>query len=202
MAFLSELDVINDMLGSLGEAPLNALDEEHPLVPAGVRMLRVASFREQAKSWWFNQEIITLSPDATSGFVYTPDDAIRVDPTDGTSFIQRGNKLYRPYGDASDRYVFTSKVECVLVRLIPFEDLPPSAALLVSTGAQKDFQRAYDADQLKYAQIVQDYRDAFIQCNAEHIRNRGANLLTKPSTAAIMNHISPAPNNGRLPIYQ
>lgn len=201
MSFLTQLDVINEMLASLGESPLNSLDEDHPLTAAGVRMLRIASHREQAKSWWFNKELTLLTPDVT-GTIYTPTDTIRVDPQDtGLHFVQRGRRLYKAHAPAvEDKYKFTNPVTCWLVRLLPFEDLPPSAQILVSCAAQKDFQKAYDADRLKYEQITQDYREAWMTLNAEHIRSQSVNLLRRPSTARVLNAIAPAARRG-LPIY-
>lgn len=201
MAFISELDVINDMLASLGESPVNAVDEDHPLIAAGVRMLRVSSLREQAKSWWFNLEQVTLNPDSL-GSIYVPADSIRVDPTDTTlHYVQRGRRLYKPYSPSSEqKYLFTSSVTCWIVRLIPFEDLPPTAAAYISSAAQMDFQKAYDADQLKLAQIKQDKQEALITLNAEHIRNCNVNLLRRPSTMRTLQHLGTYANPGGISI--
>jgi hypothetical protein len=192
MAFISELDVINEMLASLGESPVNVIDADHPLTAAGVRMLRVANLREQTKSWWFNKEQVTLTPDATSGYIYTPEDAIRVDPTDSTlNYVQRGRRLYQSYApNSTNKYVFTLPVTCWLVRLVPFEDVPPSAQVLISYAAQLDFQKAYDADRLKFEQIKLEYSQALISLNAEHIRNSEVNLFRRDSTARTLNSIA------------
>ena len=183
MSFLTELDVINEMLASLGESPLNTIDEDHPLVPAGRRLLRFASMREQAKSWWFNKELVTLSPDPLSGAIVTPMDSIRVDPCNSSlHYVQRGRRLYQPHAPASvDKYKFTAAVECWLVRNIAFEDLPPTAQYLISCAAVMDFQKAYDADAQKFQQIQLDYRAALTNLNAEHIRSQNVNLLYRPS---------------------
>jgi hypothetical protein len=183
--FITELDVVNDCLASLGESPLNAVTEDHPYVAAAVRMLRQANSREQAKGWWFNRELVELHPDPSTGYVYVPEDTINVDPSDPwTNLVQRGRRLYNPA--SNNPYVINQRIVCNLIRRIPFEDLPPLAQTYISLSTQKDFQKSYDADRFKYEQIVSDKNDAFRDLRAEDIRNVGANLLYKPSTLGRM----------------
>jgi len=193
MTFLSRLDVVNDMLALMGEAPLLSEDEGHPLYPQAVRTLNVASYRTQARGWWFNTEKIQLQPDAVSGNINLSPDVIRVDPRDDClNYVQRGRKLYNAFaGPSVDRYVFTTPVSVWLVRHVPFEDLPVPAQLAVSYAAQVDFQRAYDADGLKFQQLMASAREALIGLNAEHISNVNANLLQTPSVVETMGRIAP-----------
>lgn len=195
MTFLSELDVVNDMLATMGEAPLNALDDAHPLVPAGRRFLNTQSWRVQAKSWWFNKEVTTLSPDP-SGNLFLPDDTISVDPVDkSAAYVQRGKRLYQPFASASvDKFVFTSPVVCWLVRRVPFDELPAPAQAVISLSARLDFQLLYDADPNKVALLQQDLRMAQIELNTEHIRNKGVNLLDRSQVSSAMHYIHPGAN--------
>lgn len=178
MPALTTLDAVNDMLATLGELPLNSVDEGHPMVPAALRALNTASAREQAKSWWFNKELTDLVPD-TQGNIYLPNDTLRVDPQATTlNYVQRGRRLYKPFEpSANDKYYFTHRVRCWLLREIPFEELPVPAQHVVSYSAQLDFMKAYEADQNKVQQIAMSYREAMMTLNAEHTRNVGANLL-------------------------
>jgi hypothetical protein len=196
MAFLTKLDVINDMLASLGEVPLNSLDEDHPLVAAGKTQLDISSAREQAKGWWFNKEIITLQPDVTTNEILVPGDCLSVDPLDpNRHLIQRGRRLYDP---SMGSYKFNSgtSIQCRLVRFIPFEDLPPTAAVYIGQSAVLMFQKAYDADPQKTANLKQDLREAYVAFNAEHIRNMQVNLLGRPSTAALLGGLGITPRLG------
>ena len=189
--FISELDVINECLASQGETPLNSLDDEHPYVSSARRMLRVANGREQAKGWWFNRETLTLTPDPQSNFIYIPEDTISVDPTSQwTHLVQRGRRLYDPQGAG---YAIGKQVSVTLLRLIPFEELPLPAAAYISLCAQRDFQKAFDADRMKVEQIYRELQEALMTLRAEDIRNAGVNLLYKPSTLARMNALGGRP---------
>ncbi|WNV48171.1 tubular tail protein A [Caulobacter phage Quill_5.2] len=186
MAYLSELDVINDMLATLGESPLNDLSDDHPLVAAGRRTLRVVSTREQAKKWWFNTELLTLTPDPSSKFIYVPADTISIDTKDIRDYAQRGRRLYNL---TTGSYQFTSKVSIRLVREVPFEDLPVCAADFIATSAILSFCSNYDADQAKVRQLKEDKAIAWSTLNAEHIRYKKTNLLQRPSTQARFNEL-------------
>lgn len=178
--FISELDVINECLASQGETPLNSLDDEHPYVSSARRMLRVANGREQAKGWWFNREYITITPDPATNYVYVPADAISIDPvSQWTHLVQRGRRLFDPRGAG---YAIGKSVSVVIIRLIPFEELPLQAQAYISLCAQRDYQRSFDADRMKVEQILMDLKDAYADLRAEDIRNAGVNLLYKPST--------------------
>jgi len=203
MTFLTQLSVVNDMLALLSESPLNSLEEDHDLVPACLAALRNASFREQSKSWWFNQELVTLSPDAGTGNIMLPIDTIKVDPVNGSlNFVARGRRLYKPYAPANeDRLVFTQDVQVELVRMLDFEDLPLTAQLFISASAKLQFQTNYDGDAPAISMLQQEYKDAYITLNAEHIRNRDVNLIRRPTTANLLNNIGIRPNPGGLPIY-
>jgi hypothetical protein len=180
MAALTVLGVVNDMLATLGELPINALEEGHPMVPTALRMIGTASSMTQAKSWWFNKELTDLVPD-TSGFIYLPNDVLRVDPqASNLNYVQRGRRLYKPFEtSANDKYKFKEKVRCWLVRELPFDDLPVPAQHVVSYAAQLEFMKAYEADQQKVAQVTNMYSQALMQLNADHTRNSDVNILRR-----------------------
>lgn len=179
MSVLAELDVVNDCIGTLGELPVNALDDDHPLIAAARRAFRTCLTREMGKQWWFNTEVVELVKDSDD-YIWTPGDAIRCDPIKTKyDLVQRGRRLYDPgttTGNAGYKMTL-DRVVCWLVRNVPFEDLPPSAQIVVGVSTQLKFMVAYDADPQKYRQLLSEYQEAYMTLNAEHIRNMDANLL-------------------------
>lgn len=175
---ISRLDVVNEMLGGMGELPMNSLDEGHPLAPSALRVLATANRRIQSMRWWFNREMVDLFPD-TEGNIYVPNDTLQVDPIDQSKkFVLRGRRLYKPLEPTlAAKYTFTAKVRCWLLREVPFDDLPYSIQDLVSNGAQLDFMKSYEADAQKFQQITQAYVSALRTANAEHTRAMGSNML-------------------------
>jgi len=177
---LTRLDVVNEMLATLGELPMNSLEEGHPLAPTAIRTLSIANSRIQSMKWWFNRELTDLLPDL-DGHIYLPNDTLQVDPQDqGQKYVQRGRRLYKPYEPTLEaKFKFDRKVRCWLLREVPFDDCPPSIQYLVSYAAQLDFMKAYEADAQKYQQVARDYMESLKVANAEHTRAQGVNMLAR-----------------------
>lgn len=177
---LTRLDVVNDMLAGLGELPVNSLDDGHPMVPTAIRVLATANTREQSKSWWFNRELTDLVPD-TSGFIYLPNDTLKVLPQQKTlNYVQRGRRLYKPFETSNNnKYVFDKTVRAWLVREVPYEDCPITAQMYISYAAQLDFMKSYEADVDKFKQVGILYTDSLRTLMAEHINAVRANVLAR-----------------------
>lgn len=193
MAFLTELNVINDALSTLGEAPLNDADESHPLVPQIKRFLEEERNKILMRSWWFNKETVTLQPDAISKFIYVPADALSCKVIVKSNYeellVIRGRRLYNT---DKNTYVMDKSVDCYIIRDVPFEDLPANAQYAVSIGTSRRFQQAFDADSQRVRQLEIDYREAMALLRAEHIRNTNSNLINKNTTIRNLHRIGGA----------
>lgn len=175
---MTELDVINEMLATMGEAPLNQIEEDHPYVAAGKRFLSATNQRVQSRGWWFNTEVLEFVPDAVSKYIYVSNDIISAESLEGYcryKYTQRGRRLYDLVNGS-----FTIRENRVVVRAfreIPFDDLPPLAQDAVSMSAVLRFQQNYDADQTKTSQLAADQADAMILLRAEDTRQKKPNFI-------------------------
>lgn len=192
---MTELDVLNQMLGTLGEAPLQDADDEHPFLPAAKRRLDATSELEQATGWWFNRETVTLQPDPDTGFIYVPTDALSVNEFTIGTLVQRGRRLYNT---AETTYVVGVPVACNIVRKVAFEDLPRNMQTLVAAASVRKFNLDYDGDEHKLGESKLQEMQARAAVGAEEIRAIKANLLTRPSTAATLNRIAGASSRRRV----
>lgn len=182
---MQTLDVINEMLGTMGQAPLNTLDDPHPMRGACLSTLAKNSRNVQAVGWWFNRESLTITPSVLDSGLYLPGDVISVfvphDKNTGevlANVVQRGRRLY---DTEKGSYVFTSAVTVELRRLLEFEDLPEVAAAYIAARAVKEFQLKYDGDSQKTRDLDDFIKDpvigAYSALNAEEIRQGKANFL-------------------------
>lgn len=167
------LTVINDMLGTMGEAPLNAIDDPHPYRAAGVSILNTVNREFQARGWWFNREALTLQPGGLDSSIYLPGDAISV-RTENRNYVQRYRRLYNLDGGT---YVFDQAQDVTIVRLIAFEETPELYAAYAASEAVMRFQRRYDGDSDKSRQLAREVMDARMAANAEETRQVKANLI-------------------------
>ena len=110
----------------MGELPVDELDESVTEVALALAHIDTA---------YFNTERAKLIPD-DKGHMTLPFDAVRVlDLPPHISVIQ--NKLYN---DINQTFVFKKEIECRVIKLVEFEDLPLSFALWVTLRAAKKYQ--------------------------------------------------------------
>lgn len=178
---MQTLDVLNEMLGTMGEAPLSSLEDAHAYRGAGLRYLTNTSRRIQSRGWWFNMDEVTLSP-MENGRIALPNDAMAV-RTGSYAYTKRGPYLYDL---STNDYQFTADVPAIIVRLVAFEDLPESAAAYIAAQAVERFQSRYDGDATRTAALMKERIAAYAECNIEHTRNRKSNfILSNPRLARI-----------------
>jgi hypothetical protein len=182
MALLSQLDVVNACLSTMGESPLVAVDEDHPYVQAALTALENANTMIQADGLWFNTDVQNVTIDPGTGFAYSPADALSVD-VGNYAILQRGKRLYDRSRSSYDmRPVFgAGPMTAIVIREVPFEDIPMLAQQCVRARAMLDFQASFDGDDNKYSKIGGEYTLATRLLKAEHIRQSKVNLFQSAS---------------------
>lgn len=181
---MQKLNVVNDMLGTQGEAPLNSLVDSHESLGSCLRVLDQVGRRIQARGWYFNRELVTRSPSPLNQQIAFSNDIleVRADPyfknKDDATVVKRGSRLYNTNGGT---YVFDHDVQIILIRFVPFEDLPEAAAQHIAATAVMSYQRSYDGDATKTRMLTAEVIDAAEQgtlpeLRAEEIRQAKANL--------------------------
>lgn len=184
----STLEVVNSMLGLLGELPVNSITDPHTLIPAALAAITNQNALVQVDFWWFNVEYPTLIPQAGSGLILVPEDAASVDSlTQYPRLAVRGNRLYN-LDDITD--VFTQPLRVRLHRVLPFNAAPAIARAHIAAKAKLEFQMAYDGDSTKAQIIQQEIKETYIRLHSEHIRNAKANMLMRPSVQHTLNRIT------------
>jgi hypothetical protein len=119
----TELDAVNQILSSVGQAPVTTLDLQNPEVAIVLTTLREVNKQVQSEGWMFNQERgYTLKPDSTTEEILYPTNALQVDTNqqehlDDYDVVRRGNKL--------------------IVWLYPFDDVPPAIQDYITARAAR-----------------------------------------------------------------
>jgi hypothetical protein len=111
---------------------------------------------------------------ADTGYVYVPADAIAVKVRGRTDLTMRGRRLYDRFNST---YAIGGSYSCIVVRDLPFDDLPITAQLLVQHSTVLRFQINYDADESKTQKQNQLYQRQYQLLNAEHTRQISLNGL-------------------------
>ena len=168
------LTVVNRMLSTLGEAPLNALTDPHTFRSAALAKLETRDASVQARGWWFNRELLTLAPNIGDSKIYLPGDVTNVMVPGRLDIVQRGRVLYNTVEGTN---LFTDSVDAVIIRRIPFEDLPDLVAEYIASAAVLEFQTDFDGDSNKMRTLQVLATDATREFNAEATRQARYNSL-------------------------
>lgn len=189
MALMTELDVVNRCLATMGELPINSIEgSRNPIVTNARNAFKDKTIDEQATGWWFNIETIKLFPQEVDsngvGIYRAPSDtlALSTDQDFNPRWLTlRQNKLY--HSGKGEYFTGSQQVQVRIVRLVPFDDLPYSAQRLIREATVFKFQQDYDGDELKIQEAQAQYSDAYTNCMADHTRSVKANMLYKGAGA-------------------
>ena len=133
-AVSTELDAVNQILSSVGQAPVTTLNLQNPEVSIALNTLREINKTVQAEGWSFNIERhYKLTADATTFKIEYPSNALSIDTYKYQHFddynpVRRGGFLYDrnehtyEWKDGSDPRELT----CDVVWYWEFSDVPPA----------------------------------------------------------------------------
>lgn len=192
MSFITELDVVNRCLATMGELPINSLEgNRNPIVTNARSAFKDITIEEQAAGWWFNTEVVNLDPQGAEpnkpGFYRPPTDCLSlatVDDFNPAWLSIRNRKLYD--NGRAEVHMGTRTMPVKIIRLVPFDDLPYNAQRLIRDSAVFKFQMDYDGDELKIAQAEDSYKEAYAICMADHTRSVKANMLYKGTAGSAL----------------
>ena len=139
-AVSTELDAVNQILSSVGQAPVTTLDLQNPEVSIVLNTLREVNKQVQAEGWIFNTERdYTLNPDSTTNEIAYPTNALAMDTDINTQNVEldtvrRSGKLY---DRMHHTYEFTKAIKANIVWLFDFTDVPPAIQQYITARAAK-----------------------------------------------------------------
>jgi len=141
MALTTELESVNQMLGHIGESPINSLADTATLpisASTALTVLREVAKEVQTEEWHFNT-ITDFEPTLEEdGRLRLPDNTLFVDGVKTTDdVVQRGVYLY----NRKDKtYTFTSTIKVDLTTQLDWDELTEPARRYITLRASRVFQ--------------------------------------------------------------
>lgn len=178
---MTELDAVNMMLISIGQAPVNTL------AVSGIRDVSIAQTildntnREvQGKGWHFNTDYnYELVPDGSNN-VLVPAAALAVDPVyTYQDFVVRDNGGTRMLYDREDQ-TFTITLNPVKVHIVwvfDFDEIPQPARNYIAVRAARRFQAYSIGSQILHEYTSEDELDALGTLKSADLKTRDVNIL-------------------------
>ena len=135
----TELEAVNEILTSIGEAPVNKLGSGLTDAEVAESQLNAVSRKFQANGWAFNiEKAMTLSPNF-QGEVELPNNTLSLDEVigEGNNLVMRGTKLY---DRIKHTFTLDRAVICDITVMLPFIELPEPARSYITLKAARIFQ--------------------------------------------------------------
>lgn len=181
IAPMTELEAVNEMLMSIGQAPVNTL------LVSGIKdvsiahaRLGLATRRVLSRGFAFNtDEGYPLAPDV-DGVILIPSNALRVSAMDaGSDFIQRRHptKGMALYNKTDRTFIFTTSVDLRIVWAFAFGDLPETARTYIATAAARRFQSKALGSQVLDGFESEDEQRAWLLLEREERSVRKTNMF-------------------------
>ena len=138
----SQLDAVNEILGSVGQAPVTVLDQTNPEVALAFTTLMEISREVQAEGWVFNREFEYPIAVNSNGEIKVPSNVLQMDLSqtfNNTPYdtVIRDGKLYDKLNHTFT-WDSTKTYRCDILWLFPFDDLPqPFKAYITAKAATR-----------------------------------------------------------------
>ncbi|MDX0762379.1 phage tail protein [Sinorhizobium medicae] len=177
LAPLTELDAVNEILGTIAESPVNSLDEEVVIDGSlAMKILKTTSAEVQTRGWWFNRlEGLELTPDVRKE-IQLPPNVLKLAASGQTAskVVQRGLLLYDLTNKTSQ---FEAPVTVDLIQGLEFEELPSSARVYITVRAARKYQDRYFGDDSTHSYSKQDEVEALVSLKNEDLEFDDPNML-------------------------
>lgn len=177
---LTELEAVNAMLLSIGQAPVNTLNVSGLTDVSVARdKLSEVTRRILSRGYAFNtDENYPLSPDA-DGVVLLPKGALKVKTEDTTkvSVRQHPTKGRALWNGDQLTWKFETTVPCQITWGFSFEELPETARCYIATAAGREFQARIVGSTILDRFLEEDVQRAWLLLEREERASRKTNLF-------------------------
>ena len=182
---LTELEAVNEILASIGESPVNTIENPTNVdVINCLRILRNVNRRVQSKGWTFNKiDSYTLNPDASTHKIRWLSNLLYVVGTDGTKYTKKGDYLF----DWENQTIeFNNSIDCTIIFLVDFEDMPDPMRSYITAKAATTFQTRYLSDSSLGEELLRDEQEAWAALMEYELDSNDFNMLDVTGVQTIL----------------
>ncbi len=181
------------MLMSVGEAPVNTLNNPGVDVQIAINTLEEIDREVQNMGWFFNRGERTFYPSADNT-ITMPSDLLRWYGLKGTQYTLKAGKLFDFENNTNE---FTSKVTLTVVEMQDFDDLPEAAKRFIAVRAARVYADRVLGDNATSAYTRQDEQQAWQGLRKEQLATSQSDIFG-PRNRRIVNRDNSLDNMNRL----
>ena len=173
---MTELEAVNEILASIGESPLNTLENLTDIDGINAyRILKNINRQFQSRGWSFNRnESYVLNPDSDTNKILWLDTLLFIKDSNGTKYVKKGKYLY-DLTNQTDTFKAPVTVEVIL--LTEFEDMPDAARSYIVAKASTEFSMKYLGDDGLLQGLRAREQEAWSYFNEYELDNNNYNML-------------------------
>jgi hypothetical protein len=181
---MTELEAVNVLLTTIGEAPVNTLTGNQVTdVTIANQVLTEVSREVQAQGWHFNTEDKVVLSRNNLNQILIPADVARIDTPDINTVVRDG-KLF----DLTARSLeFNSSVEATIVYYRDFFDLPDTAKRYITTRAARIYSDRMINSETISKMVSKDEQRALIDLKEFEGDTADFNMMDNYSVSRVMN---------------
>ncbi|EGB99539.1 MULTISPECIES: tail protein [Pseudomonas] len=181
LAQTTELDAVNIMLNTIGESPVNSLDDGLPVADAAIArsVLREVTIDVQSPGWQFNTERnYKLTPALLTKYITVPGNCLEVTPSGKSATLDITLRGTRIYDRQNHTYEFGSSITVDMVVLLDFAELPQSVRHYITIRASRVFQQRNVGSDVLNGFTEKDETRALVAIRKYDSETGGYNVLT------------------------
>lgn len=171
----TNVDAVNRVLGSIGDSPVNSLDNPTNVnVINAIKNLEQVNRQEQAKGWSFNIiESYTLNPSTESNMISWSSTFLRLKGSNGT-LAKKGDYVYN---FTNQTFIFTSAIQVEAIILVDLEEMPEPMRNYIIAKTSQQYQQKYLGDPTLAQGIAQELKEAWQALQEYEIEMNDLNIL-------------------------
>jgi len=160
-----ELQAINQMLESIGQAPVTNLNQSNPDVAIAYDTLMQVSRDVQAEGWTFNREYDYSMVRQSDGTITVPSTALQVSLTDSNAYNKdkravvrtqsTGSTTRKLYDIISHSFIWSQTIKCDVVWFVEFVAIPIPIQSYIVARAAKFFSQRTIGDGTQYSALAE-----------------------------------------------
>lgn len=181
---MTELEAVNVLLTTIGEAPVNTLTGNQVTdVTVAKQVLLEVSREVQSQGWHWNSEHgVTLAPD-NNKHILIPADTARIDARDYNVVVREG-KLF----DLNKRtYQFSGTIKCDIVYFQDFDVLPEVAKRYITARASRIYSDRLLNSETIHSMTMRDEQKALVDLKDYEGDTADYTMMDSYSVARVLN---------------
>lgn len=180
-----ELDAINTIIGSIGEAPLNSIEDSLNVDALNAyRILNDTNKQQQARGWSFNiHEDYVLNPDSSTGKILWAENFLFLQGSNNEKYIKQGNYVYDLTNNTTS---FTTDLTVTAILLVPLDEIPEPLKAYIVAKAALNFQVRYLGDPALTQRLQIDVNETWQALQEFEIDSNDYSLLDNDNVVSVL----------------